>query len=106
MQLHVTRRDSERLRYILIAQRKLAAARKSGVQAELAGGRELIDDAVLLFALLERAARQRCRAARRASRRGEGRDDEDETTTIRTGRASAAAAGAVAGAGAASARAS
>ncbi|HEY5923550.1 MAG TPA: polynucleotide adenylyltransferase PcnB [Kofleriaceae bacterium] len=55
-QLHVTRRDSERLRYILIAQRKLAAARKRGSQAELSGGRELIDDAVLLYALLERAA--------------------------------------------------
>ncbi|HTR52405.1 MAG TPA: polynucleotide adenylyltransferase PcnB [Kofleriaceae bacterium] len=55
-QLHVTRRDSERLRYILIAQKKLVAAKKRGAQAELAGGRELIDDAVLLFALLERAA--------------------------------------------------
>jgi tRNA nucleotidyltransferase/poly(A) polymerase len=55
-QLHVTRRDSERLKYILIAQRKLAAAKKRSVQAELAGGRELIDDSVLLYALLERAA--------------------------------------------------
>jgi tRNA nucleotidyltransferase/poly(A) polymerase len=55
-QLHVTRRDSERLRYILMALRKLAAARKKGSQAELAGGRELIDDSVLLYALLERAA--------------------------------------------------
>jgi tRNA nucleotidyltransferase/poly(A) polymerase len=55
-QLHVTRRDSERLRYLLMAQRKLAAARKRGAQAELAGGRELIDDSVLLYALLERAA--------------------------------------------------
>jgi poly(A) polymerase len=56
MQLHVTRRDSERLRYLLLAQKKLAAARKRGAQVELAGGRELIDDAVLLYALLERAA--------------------------------------------------
>jgi len=55
-QLHVTRRDSERLRYILMAQRKLAAARKRGGHAELSGGRELIDDAVLLYALMERAA--------------------------------------------------
>ena len=54
-QLHVTRRDAERLRYLLVAQRKLALARKKGVQAELAGGRDLIDDAVLLFGLLERA---------------------------------------------------
>ena len=55
-QLHVTRRDSERLRYILIAQRKLAQAKRRGGHAELAGGRELIDDAVLLYELLERAA--------------------------------------------------
>jgi len=56
VQLHVTRRDSERLRYLLIAQRKLAAAKKRGVHAELSGGREMIDDAVMLFELLERAA--------------------------------------------------
>src|SRR6185437_13281894 len=47
-QLHVTRRDSERLRYLLIAQRRLAAAKKRGAPAELAGGRDLIEDAVLL----------------------------------------------------------
>ena len=55
-QLHVTRRDSERLRYLLIAQRKLTAARRAGKQAELAGGKELLDDAVLLYELLEHAA--------------------------------------------------
>ena len=55
-QLHVTRRDSERLRYLLIAQRKLLAANKRGTQAELAGGREMIDDAVLLYELMARAA--------------------------------------------------
>ncbi|HEY3805257.1 MAG TPA: polynucleotide adenylyltransferase PcnB [Kofleriaceae bacterium] len=55
-QLHVTRRDSERLRYLLVAVRKLAAARKRGATAELAGGRELIDDAVLLYTLIDRAA--------------------------------------------------
>jgi tRNA nucleotidyltransferase/poly(A) polymerase len=51
-QLHVTRRDSERLRYLLVAQRRMAAAKKKGTQAELAGGRDLIEDAVLLYALL------------------------------------------------------
>jgi hypothetical protein len=56
VQLHVTRRDSERLRYLLIAQRRLLAANRRGVQAELSGGREVLDDAVLLFELLERAA--------------------------------------------------
>ncbi len=55
-QLHITRRDSERLRYLLIAQRKLTAARRKGTQAELSGGRELLDDAVMLYELLERAA--------------------------------------------------
>jgi tRNA nucleotidyltransferase/poly(A) polymerase len=55
-QLHVTRRDSERLRFLLIAQRRLASAKKRGVQAELGGGRDSIDDAVLLYTLLERAA--------------------------------------------------
>jgi hypothetical protein len=55
-QLHVTRRDSERLRYLLVAQRKLQAARRRGGKAELSGGRDLIDEAVLLFEMLERAA--------------------------------------------------
>ncbi len=55
-QLHVTRRDSERLRYLLIAQRRLAAARKRGAAAELAGGRDLIEDAVLLYTLVDRAS--------------------------------------------------
>jgi len=56
VQLHITRRDSERLRYLLLAQRRLQLARKKGSHAELTGGRELIDDAVLLYELLERAA--------------------------------------------------
>jgi len=55
-QLHITRRDSERLRYLLVAQRKLIAAGKRGAHAELTGGREVIDDALLLFELMERAA--------------------------------------------------
>ena len=56
LQLHVTRRDSERLRYLLIAQRKLVAAGKRGARAELVGGREVIDESLLLFELMERAA--------------------------------------------------
>jgi poly(A) polymerase len=76
-QLHVTRRDSERLRYLLIAQRKLAAARKRGSQAELNGGRELIDDAVLLFALLERAAGGEGELPEPIAT-AEGRDDDAE----------------------------
>jgi poly(A) polymerase len=76
-QLHVTRRDSERLRYLLIAQRKLLAASKRGTQAELAGGREMIDDAVLLFELLERAAGNEPKAAP-AIAPSEGRDDDGD----------------------------
>jgi tRNA nucleotidyltransferase/poly(A) polymerase len=75
VQLHVTRRDSERLRYLLLAQRKLQAAKKRGGQAELAGGREMIDDAVLLFELLERAAGNEP-GETKALATGEGRDDE------------------------------
>ena len=56
MQAHVTRRDSERLRFLLLAQKKIASAKKRSVQAELAGGRDLIEDAILLHTLLERAA--------------------------------------------------
>jgi len=77
VQLHVTRRDSERLSYILLAQRKLAAARRRGGQAELAGGRELVEDAVLLFELLERAAGLPPGDAP-AVATGEGRDDADD----------------------------
>ncbi|HEX4423550.1 MAG TPA: polynucleotide adenylyltransferase PcnB [Kofleriaceae bacterium] len=77
VQLHVTRRDSERLRYLLIAQRKLLAANKRGVQAELPGGREMIEDAVLLFELLERAAGREPGAAP-AIAPSEGRDDDEE----------------------------
>lgn len=76
VQLHVTRRDSERLRYLLLAQRKLMAAKRSSRQAELAGGRELVDDAVLLFELLERAAGHEP-SATTAVAMGEGREDEE-----------------------------
>lgn len=77
VQLHVTRRDSERLRYLLIAQRKLLAANRRGVQAELAGGREVIGDAVLLFELMERAAGKEPGVAP-AITPDEGRDDDHE----------------------------
>ena len=56
VQAHVTRRDSERLRFLLLAQKKIASAKKREVQAELAGGRDSIEDAILLYTLLERAA--------------------------------------------------
>ena len=77
VQLHVTRRDSERIRYLLIAQRKLQAANRRGVKAELAGGREMIEDALLLFELMERATGHEPGAAP-AITPEEGREDDDE----------------------------
>jgi len=82
-QLHVTRRDSERLKYLLIAQRRLASAKKKGVQAELAGGRDLIDDAVLLYTLLERGAGNTAELPQPVAKGGNGsssaaaEDDDD-----------------------------
>jgi poly(A) polymerase len=78
-QLHVTRRDSERLRYLLIAQRKLAAAGKRGARAELVGGREVIDEALLVFELIERAAGKEPQDAPAiAADSGEAAPDEDD----------------------------
>ncbi len=51
-QLHITRRDSERLRYLLTAQRRILAARKRSGKPELFGGRDLIEDAHELVALI------------------------------------------------------
>jgi poly(A) polymerase len=84
VQLHVTRRDSERLRYILLAQRKLAAAKKRGGQAELSGGRDLIDDAVLLCELLARASGQEVPEIVAVSPQ-DGRASDDETETDENG---------------------
>jgi len=78
VQLHVTRRDSERLRFLLIAQRKLYAAGKRGSHAELTGGREVIDDAVLLYELLERAAGNEPKAAPAITSEGGAVTDDDD----------------------------
>lgn len=50
-QLHVTRRDSERLRYLLQAQRRILQSLRRGTKPELFGGRELMEDALELAAL-------------------------------------------------------
>ena len=76
-QLHVTRRDSERLRYLLVAQRKMLAAGKRGASAELTGGREVIEDAVLLFELMERAAGKEPKAAPAVAAEGGSGADAD-----------------------------
>ncbi len=77
-QLHVTRRDSERMRYLLVAQKKLAVARRKGGQAELAGGREQVDDAVALYQILERAAGNDPSPPPTSVSPGEGRDADDD----------------------------
>ena len=51
-QLHVTRRDSERLRYLLTAQRRILQAQRRGAKPELFGGREFVEDAQELAVLL------------------------------------------------------
>jgi tRNA nucleotidyltransferase/poly(A) polymerase len=51
-QLHITRRDSERLRYLLTAQRRILAARRRGAKPELFGSRDLVEDAHELVGLI------------------------------------------------------
>jgi tRNA nucleotidyltransferase/poly(A) polymerase len=51
-QLHITRRDSERLRYLLTAQRRVLTARRRNAKPELFGSRDLIEDAHELVALI------------------------------------------------------
>jgi tRNA nucleotidyltransferase/poly(A) polymerase len=51
-QLHVTRRDSERLRFLLTAQRRVVVAQRRGTKPEIYGGRDLIEDAMELSALM------------------------------------------------------
>ena len=78
-QLRVTRRDSERLKFILVGESKLAHARRRGVAPELGGGRELVDDTTLLHALLERAAgREVGELPEIVSKGGEGDAADDE----------------------------
>lgn len=55
-ELRVTRRDAERLRYLLTAHHRLVAAHRRHAAAELSGGRDLIEDANLLYTLVEQAA--------------------------------------------------
>jgi tRNA nucleotidyltransferase/poly(A) polymerase len=55
-EMHVTRRDSERLRFILMAQRKFAAAARKQTRPQLFGARDLLLEAALLYQLTEAAA--------------------------------------------------
>lgn len=79
VQLHATRRDSERLRFLLLAQRKLATAKQRGGSAELPGGRDQIDDALMLYGLLSRAAGNSADdSAAPIIATDEGRSDDDQ----------------------------
>ncbi len=54
-QLRIARRDAERMRYILFGLRKVAAARARNVAVDANGGRDSLEDAVLLAGLLAAA---------------------------------------------------
>jgi hypothetical protein len=55
-QLHVARRDAERIRQVLLAMRRIVPARRRKMHVEAMGGREVIEDGVMLYELMERAA--------------------------------------------------
>jgi poly(A) polymerase len=55
-QLRVPRRDAERMRQALLAQRRIVPARRRRGRLEVVAGRDFFDDAVLLFEVTERAA--------------------------------------------------
>jgi len=55
-QLRVPRRDAERTRQALLAQRRIVPARRRRGRPESVAGRDFFDDALLLFEVTERAA--------------------------------------------------
>lgn len=55
-ELRVTRRDSERLRFLMMAQRKLSFAARKSLKPQLFGSRDLLLEAVALFALTSQGA--------------------------------------------------
>jgi len=54
-QLRVARRDAERMRQILLALRRIVPARRRRGNLEGFGGRDVVEDGVMLYELLERA---------------------------------------------------
>ncbi|MCA9677312.1 MAG: polynucleotide adenylyltransferase PcnB, partial [Myxococcales bacterium] len=54
-QLRVARRDAERMRNVLLAQRRIVPARRRRLNVEGMGGREVLEDGVMLYELMERA---------------------------------------------------
>jgi poly(A) polymerase len=77
-QLRIARRDAERMRYILFALRKIAAARARNLPLDASSGRDSLEDAVQLAALLA-AAQGGAVVARSGGGDADDGDGADET---------------------------
>ena len=77
-QLRVARRDAERTRYALFGLRRVAAAKSRNLPVDAAGGRESLEDAVQLAALLAAARGGAARAPDSGSDGGGGGGDEPD----------------------------
>ncbi len=75
-QLRIARRDAERMRYILFALRKVAAARARNLPLDASSGRDSLEDAVQLAALL--AGAQGGAVVRSRGGDGDEGDDDDD----------------------------
>ncbi|HVK76682.1 MAG TPA: polynucleotide adenylyltransferase PcnB [Kofleriaceae bacterium] len=75
-QLRVARRDAERTRYVLFGLRRVAAARARNLPIDASGGRDSLEEAVLLADLLAAARGSGAAAARGGG--GEAEPDADE----------------------------
>jgi poly(A) polymerase len=77
-QLRVPRRDAERMRQSLLAQRRIVPARRRRGRIEAVAGRDFFDDAILLFEVTERAAGREV-ADLEPLRKGGSEPDDGET---------------------------
>jgi hypothetical protein len=76
-QLRVARRDAERLRQILLALRRIVPARRRRGHLEGLGGRDIVEDGVVLHELLEHAGAQPPAPALPGGSDDAGDDDPD-----------------------------
>ena len=83
-QLRIARRDAERMRFVLFGLRKVAQARARNQAVDTSNGRDSLEDAVALAALIATAQGQGQGAvAAGGGEGGEGReDDEDADETV------------------------
>ncbi len=86
-QLHVARRDAERIRQVLLAMRRIVPARRRKLHVEAMGGREVLEDGLLLYELMERAAGRDGAAAALAAgdEAGEGDDVGEDGEQLEDG---------------------